>query len=286
MLKKKNIVPYYYIIPVLVLILFLAIYPSIYTIRMSLFSTGASLSEIEFVGLRNFINFFKSVTFWKAFLITIEFTIAAVLLELIIGTAAAVLIKRIKVGSIFFRTLFIIPLAVSPAIAGLTWRMLYSPSFGVLNYLLSKIGIEGILWHVGNRTALLSVIIADVWQWTPFVIIIMYAGLRAVPKEIIESSHLDGCSNIGSFFRVIVPFLRPVITLIVVFRGLDAFRAFDIILTLTKGGPARATETLTMKAFIDAFYNFQLGKAAAVSVILLIISMFITQTVIKRIIKS
>jgi multiple sugar transport system permease protein len=274
---------YFFILPISVFIFILTIYPTIYCLVLSLFSTIGGVTSKEFVGLNNYFWLFTSVTFWKSLILTIGYTVFSVGAELIIGCIIALLIIRIPKGKNVYKTLFILPLAVSPAIAALTWRTIYNPSFGVLNYLLGLVGIKNIYWHTGASTALLSVVMVDIWQWTPFFMVILYAALISVPVELKEAAEIDGCSKVRTFFRICIPVIKPVLVLVILFRSLDAFKAFDTIFVLTKGGPGRATETLVITSFIDAFYNFTIGKAAAISIILLIISLLTTKRVLKNI---
>jgi len=280
-MKKSN--PYFFVVPIAILIFGLTIYPTIYSFYLSLFSTKEGVTTKTFVGLNNFLDLFQSGTFWRSLFITCEYTIAVVFLETILGFVIALLLKKINVGKTFFRLIFIVPLAISPAIAGLTWRTMYNPSFGVISYIFQSIGFENLRWHTGPSTALLSIILVDVWQWTPFVMIIIYAGLLTIPDELTEAALIDGCSKWKAFFRISLPYIKPIVFITLIFRTLDALKQFDLIFVLTKGGPGRATETLVISSFIDAFYNFMLGRAAAISIILLIISIIITQRILKRI---
>lgn len=276
---KEN--PYVFVLPIIILIFVISIYPTIYAFRNSLYSTAKGIKNPEFVGLKNFWNLLKSGDFWKFVRITLEFTVIAVIVEMFFGFLLALLLRSITVGRIIFRSIFIISLAVTPTIAGLTWRMMFNDSYGVLNALLRRIGIEGILWHASAKTAILSVVLVDAWQWTPFVMIIIYAGLQTIPKELIEAAKIDGCSDVKVFFEIELPYIKPVVLLVLLFRFLDAFKAFDLLYVITRGGPGEASTTLVIKGFVDAFFNMRIGSASAISILLLIISIILTQRVLK-----
>lgn len=280
---RSKLIPYFLVLPMLVTVIGLSIYPSIYCFYMSTFSTSESLAHPVFVGFGNFLDLFTSGTFWNSMKVTFIFMGGSVFLEFALGLVLALLLKRITIGYVVYRSIFVLPLAVTPTISALTWRIMYNPSFGVINGLTAYLHLPALSWHTSPSLALLSVIIVDVWQWTPFMMLILLAGLRMIPKEYYEASALDGASSWKTFLYVTLPMLKPVVLIVLIFRALDAFRTFDIIFVLTKGGPGRATETLVINTFIEAFYNYSLGKAAAISILMLVIWIFLCKVVMRQV---
>ena len=277
--------PFIYSLPLMILIFLITVWPTIYTLRLSFYSTLDGINKIEFFGIKNFIRIFTDDKFYQAVFNTVSFTLMTVSVEMVLGTILALLLREINFARRLYRLIFISCLAVSPTIASLTFRQIFNPDFGIINHMLGKIGLPSdILWHTGLSTALLTVSIADWWIWTPFVMIIMYAALQMVPKEVTEAAMLDGCSSVNTFFRVEIPFIKSIVYLTIIFRVLDAFKTFDLIYVLTKGGPGRATETMVIQSFVDAFYNVDLGRAAAISVLLLIVTIFATNYAVKKIV--
>jgi len=189
----------------------------------------------------------------------------------VLGFALALLLLQRLHGIRLIRTFLIVPMVMTPVIIGLTWRMFYNPTYGVLNFLLSDIGITGPDWLGDAHTALLSVIAVDVWQWTPFMFLILTAGLHSLPTELYESARVDGARGWQLFWHITVPLLRQVIVTAIIFRLIDCFSTFDIIYVLTSGGPGIATQTLVMYSFVQSFRWFHFGYASALAVIMLAI---------------
>ncbi len=276
-------IPYLLAAPGFITIFVLTIYPSLYCLVLSLYSNARDPRSLSFVGLANFAGLFRSAVFWNSVGVTVKYTVIAVFLELALGLGLALLLHNITVGRSAFRALLALPLAVTPAISALTWRMVFSPTYGVLNGLLNIMGLPGGRWHTGTSSALGSVILVDVWQWTPFMMLILFAAVQMLPKEVYEAAALDGASARHLFWKITLPLIGPVASVAVILRALDAFRSFDIIFVLTKGGPGRVTETLVVNTFIEAFYNYDLGRAAAMSVCMLIVTFAASRVMMRRV---
>ncbi len=195
----------------------------------------------------------------------------------IFGFSIALLLNDIKHGVAIFRTIFILPLAVTPVVAGLTWGMMFNPLFGVVNYLLSFVGIPELGWATEIKTALFTIIIIDTWQWTPFMTIILYAGLQMLPAETYEAAKIDGASRFQEILYITIPLLKPIFIIALIFRFMDAFRSFDVIYTVTKGGPGNATETMVVRAYLESLKYHKLEIGAVIGIILLIITFIITK---------
>jgi multiple sugar transport system permease protein len=182
----------------------------------------------------------------------------------------ALLLDRAMRGISLLRTLIIIPILISPVVVGLTWRYIYEP-WGVLNYVLGKFGVAPVGWVSDPRTALISIMVVDIWQWTPFVVLVLLAGLQSIPREVVEAAALDGLKFRKYFTRILWPLLRPVALIVLLIRMMDALKVFDTVYMLTRGGPGTATYVASMYNYVLFFGNYQVGYAAAMSYIILII---------------
>jgi multiple sugar transport system permease protein len=191
-------------------------------------------------------------------------------------------LNTIKRGLAIFRTIFILPLAVTPVVAGFTFGMMFNPLFGVVNYILhSLFRIPPIGWATAIKTALLTIIIIDTWQWTPFMIVILYAGLQMLPDDTLEAAKLDGANWFQEIRFIIIPLLKPIFIIGLIFRVMDAFRTFDVIYAVTKGGPGNATETMVIRAFLESLKYYRLEIGAVYGVILLIITFIVAKYALK-----
>ncbi|NPV54271.1 MAG: sugar ABC transporter permease [Firmicutes bacterium] len=202
-------------------------------------------------------------------------------MSFILGLGLALILNSIGKGVAIYRTIFILPIAVSPVVTGLTWNMLLNPLYGVVNYLIGLFGIRPLGWTTDIALALPSVIMIDVWQWTPFMMLILYAGLQMLPKEPFEAALIDGASPFQCFWSVTIPLLKPIMAIALIFRGLEAFKAFDVIYTITKGGPGHATETWIIRAYLESFRFHRLEVGAVIGVIMLIVTLIICKRVVR-----
>ena len=202
------------------------------------------------------------------------FVSASVSSQLILGFAMALLINRPHIKGIgVVRTLIILPMSITPIVVGLMWRILYNPSFGLINAFLGLLGIVGPEWLGSKDTALLSVILVDIWQWTPFMFLMMTAGLQSLPAEPFEAALVDGASGFQILRLITLPLMKPIILVAVLFRIIDGFKVstFDSIFIMTKGGPGSITQTLNIYAFLTGFEWFNLGYASAMVVFTLVL---------------
>jgi multiple sugar transport system permease protein len=204
------------------------------------------------------------------------------MIQIILGLFIAVLMESILVGTGLMRALIILPMAVTPAVSGLIWRILYDPTLGLLNYLLSLIGIKGLAWVANSSTALASIILVDIWQWTPFSVLLIAAGLKALPIEPYESARIDGANSIQLFFYVTLPLLKNTLYVLILFRSIDIIKVFDIIYVITGGGPGVATQTATYYAFVQGFGWFNLSYASTIALAILVIVICLTEIFIRR----
>lgn len=258
------------IAPAMVVILSFALFPLVYALDVSFRFADLTRGKIgEYVGLDNYRTVFADQAFWDASWITLKFTVVAVGAEMVLGIAIAFLLHGATHGKGIIRSLIILPLATSAAVTGLFWRYLYDTQFGVLNWLLGILGIYEPNWLGDFNIALWSVVIFDIWQWTPFVALITLAGLQSLPKEPFEAAELDGASTWMVLRTLTFPLLKPVLFLVLVLRTIDCARLYDAIAVLTRGGPGTSTETLTFYLYRTGLKFFRMDYASTMSIFFL-----------------
>jgi multiple sugar transport system permease protein len=258
---------------VLVLILF---YPLAYSIGLSFYNYYLPVPRKTFVGLDNFRYILSDDAFWDALGVTARFTSAAVAIELVLGAAVALLLDARIPCRRFVITAILLPMAITPAVAGLLMRWMFESNWGLVNYFLSLVGVRGPGWTGDPFWALWSIVLADVWQNTPFVVIVLYAGIQSIPLDPLEAAMVDGASRAQTLIHVIFPFLRPLVLFVLIIRSMDAFRIFDQVFVMTGGGPGTATQTITFYNYVMAFRMLRMGRASALGVVTLLILSVIT----------
>lgn len=262
---------YFSLLPVVITLIFLTLFPIIFTLFLSFHEWSVETGRPIFNGLANYINMIKDNNFWNGLRCTFTYTFLAVGFEFILGFVIALLLnQKIKFIGVF-RFFLILPMVITPVVIGLTWRIMYSPSFGLINYFLSLLGIAPKAFLSQPQTAMYSLIFTDIWQWTPFMFLMIYAGLQVLPNEPYEAAIVDGASSFQVLRYITIPLLKNIIVLAIIFRTIDAFFSFDIIFILTKGGPGTATQTLNIYTFYTGFNWLNLGYAAAIATIMLVI---------------
>jgi multiple sugar transport system permease protein len=261
--------------PALALVAVIVVYPIVYTGWMSLQEwTASSLTPPRFIGLENYGKIvLGDARFRDAVARTLYFTVLAVAAETVLGVAMALVFNREFWGRGLLRTLAILPMVATPTAIALVFVMMYHPTLGVLNYLLTVVGLAPFRWTYSSQTALYALALVDVWQWTPLIMLIALAGLASLPREPYEAAHLDGASPVQAFWHITLPLLRPALVVAVLFRAIDALKTFDIIFVMTQGGPANATETINILLFNQAFSYFNMGYAASMAVALFAVVM-------------
>jgi multiple sugar transport system permease protein len=224
-----------------------------------------------FVGAQNFLRLLVDPFFYRAAVQTLVFTASALTLEFALGLALALLLDSQIRGRALWRALLLLPMILPPVVAGVTWRLIYNPGFGPLNGALRLVGVDTrrLTWLADPKFALASVVLVDVWEWTPFVFLILLAGLQAIPEEPYEAARIDGSSPWQTFRHVTLPLLLPALLVALLLRTMDLVRLFDSVFILTQGGPGFATETLSLYIYKTAFRFYDFGYAAAASLALL-----------------
>jgi multiple sugar transport system permease protein len=254
---------YRFVIPALVLLVFITIYPAAYVFYLS-FQRKLLIFDIsKFVGFGNYLFLLQDDRFWNALKNTSYFTVVSVGLELILGLSIAVLLNRRFRFKGFARAVVLIPWAIPTVVSARMWEWLYNTDFGLLNFLLGA----KINWLGSPFWAIHAAILMDVWKTTPFVVILMTAGLQVIPRELYQSAKVDGAGSWAIFWKITLPLLKPIILVVLIFRTLDAFRIFDAVYVLTGGGPANTTETLSIYAYKVLFQTLQFGYGSALAAV-------------------
>jgi len=261
--------PWVFVLPVTVYLLALSIYPLVSSFVLSLREYHVDSRSFSWVGLGNYAAIFQNPEFYTVFRNTAIFTVAAVAIELVLGMALALFMTRRMVGKSLLRTVLIIPMMTTPMVVGLMWRFLFNTDFGIIDYLLRILfRLPPVNWLGSTPFSLISLVITDVWQWTPFAFLILYAGLQTIPDELLEAARVDGARAAQMFRHIMIPLLMPLISIVILFRGMDSFRAFDTVYTLTFGGPGRTSATLSFLAYLEGFAYSHLGLASAMSYVM------------------
>lgn len=269
--ERERALPYLLIAPTLAVLLALSIYPLIYAVKVSLQTdSGAGVRW----SLQNFTRLAADDFFRSALAHTIIYTIIALTFEFLLGLGLAVLLNRVMRGRSLFRAALLVPMMLPPVVVGVVWRLMLNPNFGAINGTLKGVGLntEALTWTASPTLAFASVIMVDIWQWTPFMFLILLAGLQAIPEEPYEAALIDGSSAWQTFRHITLPLLKPAILIALLLRTMDLLRVFDQIFILTEGGPGSATETVSLYIYRTAFRFSDFGYAAAMSFVLLILT--------------
>jgi multiple sugar transport system permease protein len=266
-----------WIAPAVVLLVALSVYPLIYSVKVSLTGTDGAVTGSHYARL------FQDRFFLIAAGQTLFYTAVALVVELCLGLGLALLVDSLAHARGFFRAGLLAPMLLPPVVVAVIWRLIYNPQFGVLNSSLRAMGVDtaALTWTSGANSALASVLIVDIWEWTPFMFLLLAAGLQAIPQEPFEAAKMDGASSWQVFRDIVLPLLKPAILVAVLLRAMDLLRIFDQIFILTQGGPGFATETVSLYIYRTAFRFFNFGYAAAMSFIGLIVTTLFARTLVR-----
>lgn len=261
-----------------------AIFPLLFTLYVSL-SNWSITGAHTFIGVRNYSELFASSTFRTTFLNTILFALVTVALQYALGLAIALLIYRTTRGQSILRLLFLAPMMFTPVVVGFVWKTLFDPSYGPINNVMKAVGLPSIPWSSERVPAMVAIVVADTWQWTPFMVLILFAGLRSLPTAPLEAAVVDGASAWRLFWDHMMPMLLPASMTAILLRSIEAFKLFDVVYLMTGGGPGVGTSTVTLTAYFTGIRSGNLGSAAAMTTILLIVVLIITTLLIQLLIK-
>jgi multiple sugar transport system permease protein len=261
-----------------------SIYPLVASLVRSFMNYNQTENTWSWIGFRNYSELFSSSEFWTVVENTLILTGAGVAIQVICGTALALFFNQQLRGSAIVRGILILPMLLTPIVVGLMWRALLNPEWGLLNWVAVKIGLGYVGWLSDSHVAIWTLVLVDSWQWTPFVFVIVYARLQALPQEVFEAGAVDGATWFQRTAYLTLPLLMPAIVFAAVFRAIDAFRTFDLVYGLTNGGPVQATSTLSFEAFQNGFEFQRYGYASAVSYVM-VIAAAIGITLLFRVVK-
>jgi multiple sugar transport system permease protein len=268
--------------PSVLIIILIILFPISFAIVSSFFDyTLINKSFNNFIGIENYLSAVKNERLFNSIVVTFFFVILVVFFEFVLGFFIALLLNTIEKFKSIYYFILLLPLLINPIVVGLIWRMFLHPQLGILNYLLSLLGIEPVNWLGDPQMAFVTIIFVDIWHQVSFMIILLLAGLSAIPKEPYEAARSDGANIIDCFLHITLPYMRPVIIVTILIRLIFAIKTYDLIYIMTKGGPGDATDLISYYIYRSAFISLNLGEAAAMSSILLTIIILLTLPLFK-----
>ena len=271
-LKIRNL----FIIPTIIFLIIFNIFPLIYSLGYSFYDYSAAGSdEPVFVGLQNYRDLLSDPNIWNNFTVTAKYVIISVGGQVLVGFGVAILLNRALPAKGLITTLLLLPMMMSAAVVGLFWQLLYSPSWGVINYVF---GLGDFAWLSDADAALWAVAITDIWMWAPFVMLLSLAGLSAVPKHLYEAASIDRANGWYTFSRITLPLVSPLLLIAIIFRTMEAFKTFDIAFIMST---QPTTEVIAIRLYKFAFQEWQTGKSCALAYIVLIMVVAITNIYVK-----
>ena len=271
------------IAPAVLVLLALNVFPILYAAYISLHHWSLARPQPpRWAGGFNYEELVADERFRNAVLVSLEFIVLAVGIELLLGFALAFVFNAKLRGLAMLRKLALLPSLAMPLVVGLVWFYMFNENFGVTNWFWTLLGGSRIPFLTDDVLALLSIVVADVWQWTPFVMLVLFAALQALPEYVYEAARVDGLNARQIFFWVTVPLLRPAILIVLIIRGVDALRSVELVFMMTKGGPAGYTEVLPWYLYTTGFLSLDLGYAAAMAVLMLALITVLSQLFVRQ----
>ncbi len=278
----RKALPYLLSLPALLMCIGILI-PFFTAVYYSMLRFRLNLPQMKgFIWFGNYVNFLYDPKFWNTVYISLLYAFLTVGLELILGLAIALLLQKQTRFNNIASILLLLPLMTAPALASLMWKLMTNPNFGILSYFAGLLGFHDFRWASDPSTALLTVVLVDIWVYTPFIMILLLAGLRSLPQAPFEAAALDGVPRSFVFFRITLPMLMPYIITATLFRLLDSIQQFDIIYSMTQGGPGDKLLVFQVQAYLDFFQSTNVGRSAALMVILWAITYFLSNIFIKQ----
>jgi multiple sugar transport system permease protein len=275
---------YWLIAPAIFLLLLVGLFPLIYSLIISFQHLTMTENDTSFVGLRNYAHLFQDARLWQSLLHTAIITVIALPLELVFGMLMAQLFLEHMPGRQIFVSLLMLPTIISPIVAGATWRLLLDNRYGPVNQVIGWfVGHPmTLLWNVNPHLVYPAIIFCEIWQWTPFMFLILLAALSNVDKSLTEAAEIDGAGAWRIFWKIVLPAIWPVMAIALLIRGLDLVRIFDIIWSLTAGGPGTLTETISIYTYVQGFTQFESSYTAAIAFLVIVILTVIVTWAIRR----
>ncbi len=270
--RQERLLAVLLLAPAALIISFVTIYPLINSFWISLHKWDLTkpLDGHPFVGLENYLFVFRDPTFWDSAKISLVFVVSAVTLEICLGLAIALLLNKDFIGKNLVRMLALLPWAIPSVVNGIMWKWILNPSYGALNGFLYSLGIidEYVIWLGSRELALVMVVLADVWKETPFIMLLFLSALQTIPEDLYEAARVDGANPVQALFKITIPMIRPTLFVAVALRTIWALKSFDLIYTLTAGGPSGGTSVIGYYTYIKTFVSLNLGRGSAVAYIM------------------
>lgn len=275
---------YWIIAPAIFLLLLVGLFPLIYSLIVSFQRITMLEDDTSFAGLANYAQLFSDARLWQSLLHTAIITIISLPIELIFGLVMAQLFLERLPGRQIFVSLLVLPTVISPIVAGATWRLMFDNRYGPINQILGWFAGEPVaaLWTVNPDLVYPAIILCEIWQWTPFMFLILLAALSNVDKSLTEAAEIDGAGFWRTFARIVLPAIWPVMAIAILIRGLDLVRIFDIIWALTQGGPGTMTETISIYTYVQGFKQFEISYTAAMAFLVIVLLTVIVTWAIRR----
>jgi multiple sugar transport system permease protein len=269
--RSARLVPYIFAAPAVLIMLAGLFYPIAEAFKLSLYdwSLGAQWESARFVGFDQFLGVFRDPAVWISMRVTILYVVIAVLCEMLLGIALALFLERPVRGMRAFRTVFVLPMMIAPICVGLIWRYLLDAQFGPVNHLARSLGLPMVAWLADPNLAFVAMVVTDIWQWTPFVFIMVLAALQGLDSSVTEAARIDGASWWQTVLLVKLPMIKEILIVTLLMRMIDGFRSLEVVYVMTFGGPGLATQLFSLHLYKAAFVSQQLGQASALSIVLL-----------------
>lgn len=267
-------IQFLFIAPTILLLVLWNVFPLLYSLYLSFteFSVIKPNNPPEWIGLQNYQNLLRDPRVWQYFILTGRYVVVSVALQAVVGFGLAMLLRERFKGNGLITTLILIPIMMSPVVIGLFWKLIFNPGFGIFNYLIGySMPNSGPDWLGKSATAVWAITIVDVWMWSPFVMLLCLSGLKAIPDYLYEAAAIDRASPWFQFWRITLPQVAPLLLIAVLFRTIEAFKTFDLVMGLTGGGPGDATELIAVNLYRSAFTKFNTGESSALAYIILVI---------------
>ena len=277
-ISMKGLMPYFFIGPALLALVALVVYPLLYGVYISFFKTNLA-NKWDFVGLKNYISVFSDGVFVKQLGVTLKFTAIVVLAHFIIGIFLAMLLNQSRPGITFFRTILVLPWLMPEVVIALIFKWIMNPLYGLLNYGMQLLGLSegGVSWLGDTKYAFISVVLVCIWKGYPLVMVNALAALQSVSTDIYEAAKVDGANKIQTFFRIILPSIKPVLATTLILDTVWWFKHYTIVYLMTKGGPGSDTSIVSIEIYKQAFDYFNFGKAASMSVVVFFVCLIISK---------
>lgn len=276
---------YMLVAPAIFVLLLVAIFPLVYLLTVSFQNITMTDVDTSFQGLLNYRMLFQDTRLWEALGHTLIFIVIALPLELILGLLMAQLFLDKLPGRQIFIALLVLPVMVSPIVAGATWSLMFDNRFGPINQILGWLFDQDmvLLWTINPKLVYPAILVAEIWQWTPFMFLLLLAALANVDKSQMEAAAIDGAGYWRTFFKIVLPAIWPVMAIAILIRALDLFRLFDIVWALTRGGPGTSTETISIFTYVKGFQQFETSYTAAVTVLIIVLLSVVVLWALKRV---